>query len=92
MKQRHISQLGDLAQPGAQAYTGPCDVRGFSAGELMQLLRMMLLIRCVEEQIAQWVEQGHVRCPCHLGIGQEAIATGIAHSLRPNDRLFGNHR
>jgi len=52
----------------------------------------MLLIRYIEEQIAHWVEEGRARCPCHLGIGQEAIATGIAQSLRPDDRLFGNHR
>jgi len=92
MKQRHLSELGDLVQPEAAAYTGPCDVKGFQGAELQQLLRMMLLIRCVEEQIAQWIEQGRARCPCHLGIGQEAIATGIARSLRRDDRLFGNHR
>ena len=92
MKQRHSSELGDLVRPGASAYLAPCELDGFPPAQLLQLLRMMLLIRYVEEQIAQWVEQGCVRCPCHLGIGQEAIATGIAVSLRPDDRLFGNHR
>jgi pyruvate dehydrogenase E1 component alpha subunit len=58
----------------------------------VQLLRTMLLIRAAEEQIAQWVEEGRALCPCHLGIGQEAIPAGIARSLRPTDRLFGNHR
>jgi pyruvate dehydrogenase E1 component alpha subunit len=33
-----------------------------------------------------------VRCPCHLSIGQEAVATGVASALRSTDRLFGNHR
>lgn len=92
MKQRHESELGDLAEPRAAAYREPCDVTGFAAGDLMRLLRTMLLIRAAEEQIAQWVEEGRARCPCHLGIGQEAIAAGIAGSLRPSDRLFGNHR
>jgi acetoin:2,6-dichlorophenolindophenol oxidoreductase subunit alpha len=92
MKQRHVSELGDLVQPEAAAYAAPCDLSGLQRAELRQLLRTMLLIRYVEEQIAQWVEQGTARCPCHLGIGQEAIATGIARSLRPSDRLFGNHR
>jgi pyruvate dehydrogenase E1 component alpha subunit len=92
MKQHHVPELGDLAQPAAAAYLGACDITGFPPGELTQLLRVMRLIRYVEEQIAQWVEQGRVRCPCHLGIGQEAIPAGIARSLRPSDRLFGNHR
>jgi TPP-dependent pyruvate/acetoin dehydrogenase alpha subunit len=92
MKQRHTAELGDLAEPRAAAYLGPCDISGFGAGDLMQLLRVMLLIRAVEEQIARWVEEGRARCPCHLGIGQEAIPAGIARSLRPSDRLFGNHR
>jgi pyruvate dehydrogenase E1 component alpha subunit len=92
MKQRHSSELGDLVRPGASAYSAPCELDGFTPVQLRQLLRMMLLIRYVEEQIAHWVEQGRARCPCHLGIGQEAIATGIARSLRPDDRLFGNHR
>ncbi len=92
MKQRHVSELGELVRPEAAAYSAPCDLEGFQAAELQQLLRSMLLIRYVEEQIAQWSEQGRARCPCHLGIGQEAIATGVARALRPSDRLFGNHR
>jgi acetoin:2,6-dichlorophenolindophenol oxidoreductase subunit alpha len=92
MKQRHVSELGELVQPGVAAYMGPCDLAGFAPTQLKQLLRTMLLIRSVEEQIVLWVEQGRARCPCHLGIGQEAIATGIAVSLRSSDRLFGNHR
>jgi acetoin:2,6-dichlorophenolindophenol oxidoreductase subunit alpha len=92
MKQRHASELGTLVEPEATAYMAACDLQGFQPAQLLQLLRTMLLIRRVEEKIAQWVEQGVVRCPCHLGIGQEAIAAGIARSLRPDDRLFGNHR
>jgi pyruvate dehydrogenase E1 component alpha subunit len=92
MKQRHESELGDLVRPEAPAYTAPCNLDGFQPSELHQLLRTMRLIRYAEEQIAQWAEQGRARCPCHLGIGQEAIATGVGRSLRPSDRLFGNHR
>lgn len=92
MKQRHISELGELVDAGAQRYVQPCDIAGFAAVQLLELLRKMRLIRRVEEQIALWVEQGRARCPCHLGIGQEAIAAGVAASLRASDRLFGNHR
>ena len=92
MNQMHISELGDLVDARAEAYLGACDVRGASTEYLLGLLRTMHLIRDSEEQIAEWVERGQVRCPCHLGIGQEAVAAGVATALRPSDRLFGNHR
>jgi len=92
MSERHISELGDLVNPSAQRYLQPCDVSGFAAEQLVGLLRTMRLIRTAEEQIGEWVEQGRARCPCHLGVGQEAVATGVALALRPGDRLFGNHR
>jgi TPP-dependent pyruvate/acetoin dehydrogenase alpha subunit len=32
------------------------------------------------------------RAPCHLGIGQEAVAVGVSHCLNSADRVFGGHR
>jgi pyruvate dehydrogenase E1 component alpha subunit len=52
----------------------------------------MLLIRAAEEQIGDMVLAGNVHCPCHLGIGQEAIAVGVSANLRTTDRIFGGHR
>ena len=52
----------------------------------------MLLIRLAEEQIGDWVTERRAVCPCHLGIGQEAIAVGVAASLRSTDRVYGTHR
>jgi pyruvate dehydrogenase E1 component alpha subunit len=52
----------------------------------------MILIRKVEEAIALMVETKEARCPCHLAIGQEATAVGVAQHLTPNDRIFGCHR
>ncbi len=92
MKRLHNSELGDLAVPDAPQFVGRCDLEGFTSEQLLEFLRKMLLIRYAEEQIALWVEQGRARCPCHLGIGQEGIAAGVAAGLRPTDRLFGNHR
>src|SRR5260370_32595125 len=54
--------------------------------------RTMLLIRCAEEAIAEMVESGEARCPCHLYIGQEAIATGVCAALAPDDSVWGGHR
>jgi pyruvate dehydrogenase E1 component alpha subunit len=52
----------------------------------------MLRIRRAEEAVAQMVESGEARCPCHLYIGQEAIATGVCAALDPSDSIWGGHR
>lgn len=88
----HRSDLGDLADPKASRFLEPTTLDGFSGAELLGMLESMLEIRFVEEQIGDWVTAGTVRCPCHLGIGQEAVAVGVAAALRSSDRLFGNHR
>jgi pyruvate dehydrogenase E1 component alpha subunit len=87
-----VSDLGSLADPTAAEYLRPCRTFEYSQAELRSFMRGMLLVRRVEERIGSWVERGLARCPCHLGIGQEAVAVGVARSLRPGDRLFGNHR
>jgi len=87
-----VSDLGSLADPTAVEHLGPCRTFDYSAAELRSFMRSMLLVRRVEEQVGSWAERGLARCPCHLGIGQEAVAVGIGHALRPGDRLFGNHR
>ncbi len=84
------SELRGLADP--QQFTGPLDIAGCSAERLQRFLRDMLLIRAVEEQVADFVERGLTRAPCHLGIGQEAIAVGVSAHLNSNDRVFGGHR
>src|SRR5260221_639464 len=58
----------------------------------LTLWRMMTRIRRAEEAIAAMVETGEVRCPCHLYIGQEAIATGICEALEHADTVWGGHR
>ena len=52
----------------------------------------MTLIRRAEESIAEMVETGEVRCPCHLYIGQEAVAAGVCAALEPRDTVWGGHR
>lgn len=82
--------LGDLADPNA--YHTPLDIRGLDPARLRGQLRTMLLIRRVEEVIGDGVAAREVICPAHLGIGQEAVAVGVAQALRPSDRVFGGHR
>jgi TPP-dependent pyruvate/acetoin dehydrogenase alpha subunit len=35
---------------------------------------------------------GEIRCPCHLYIGQEAIAAGVCAALEREDTVWGGHR
>jgi acetoin:2,6-dichlorophenolindophenol oxidoreductase subunit alpha len=60
--------------------------------ELFRAYRMMHLIRATEERIGELVEAKEVHCPCHLYIGQEAIAAGVCAALEPGDTVWGGHR
>ena len=84
------SVLGGLAEENQFATSLDC--RGMTPDVLFGYLHDMLLIRVVEEEVRTLVEEGRARTPCHLGIGQEAIAVGVSVSLRPTDRVFGGHR
>jgi pyruvate dehydrogenase E1 component alpha subunit len=52
----------------------------------------MFRIRRAEEIIAELVERGEARCPCHLYIGQEAVAVGVCAALEREDTVWGGHR
>ncbi len=54
--------------------------------------RTMVRVRLFEERVAQLVETGEVRTPCHLYIGQEAIAVGVCAALEDRDYVWGGHR
>ena len=59
---------------------------------LRQMYLTMLRIRRFEERVADLVEAGEIKTPCHLYIGQEAIAAGVCAALRPDDYVLGTHR
>lgn len=59
---------------------------------LLEMYRTMVRIRQFEEHLALLVEADEVRCPCHLYIGQEAIAAGVCAALDRNDFAWGGHR
>jgi pyruvate dehydrogenase E1 component alpha subunit len=59
---------------------------------LLNSWRTMVRIRRAEEVIADMVESGEARCPCHLYIGQEAVAAGVCAALRDQDTVWGGHR
>lgn len=61
-------------------------------GKNLDLLKKMLWIRGIEEELANRYKEQEMRCPMHLCIGQEAIAVGICENLTKTDKMFSNHR
>lgn len=58
------------------------------------MLRMMLRMRRLEEQVLHFAEdyQGLIRGHFHVYIGQEATGAAACAALRPDDYLFTTHR
>lgn len=52
----------------------------------------IILIRVVEELIVKYYHQQEMRCPVHIGIGQEAVAAGVCSSLEKLDKVLSGHR
>lgn len=82
--------LGALADPSA--FNDSIDLGQVTSDWAMGKLRDMVRIRAAEEAIAKLVESGEARCPCHLAIGQEAVAVGVSTHVNSGDRVFGAHR
>jgi TPP-dependent pyruvate/acetoin dehydrogenase alpha subunit len=52
----------------------------------------MARMRAFEEACLEGVEAREIHGELHLGIGQEAIAAGMAGALRPDDAVVSSHR
>lgn len=52
----------------------------------------MLRIRLCEESFIEPILNGTIKCPVHLYVGEEAIATGVCAALKTADQIFGTHR
>ena len=59
---------------------------------LMRLFEAMQRTRKFEEKLAELLEKGQIGTPCHLYIGQEAVAAGVCAALEPEDTVWGCHR
>lgn len=82
--------LGVLADPAGCHQ--PIDITGQDCQRLLSNLRMMLRIRQAERCLADGRRERVIGGPVHLGVGQEAVAVGVAEHLRKTDRVFGAHR
>ena len=52
----------------------------------------MLRNRRVELEISRRYEDGEMRCPVHLSVGQEAISAGVCLAMTSGDQLVSTHR
>ena len=68
------------------------DANNIQPGFLIKMYKTMVKIRKTEEKIGELIFAGEVRCPCHLCVGQEAIATGVCLALNQTDYVFTNYR
>ena len=73
-------------------YNGALNIDAVDPQILLEMLRKMILIRKAEEKIAENIENGKIKCPCHLAVGQEAIGVAVGLAMRNSDRAFGAHR
>lgn len=63
-----------------------------SSENMRNMYYSMLRIRQFEEKVSDLIQQKEIICPCHLCIGQEAVATGVCAALRKEDYVFSTHR
>jgi TPP-dependent pyruvate/acetoin dehydrogenase alpha subunit len=82
--------LGALADP--KQLTGALDLKNRSTDWLVAKYRDMMTIRRAEEAVAELVKSGEAKAPCHLGIGQEAVAVGVSAHLNAGDKVYSGHR
>lgn len=64
----------------------------FSAPDLFEMHRRMLLIRGFEQRVAALYRDGEIPGFVHLSIGQEAAAVGACWPLWPDDVITSTHR
>ena len=82
--------LGDLGDPNK--HQQHIDLVGQDLDIILFQLQTMLRIRLAERCLAEGRRDGLIGGPVHLGVGQEAVAVGVAAELRKTDRVFGAHR
>jgi pyruvate dehydrogenase E1 component alpha subunit len=60
--------------------------------DLLDVYRKMKLARAFEMRVAEQYTKGRVGGFCHLYSGEEAVAVGAIHPLKPEDYVIGSYR
>ncbi len=56
------------------------------------LYRTMYMIRSAEKSIQAHYGEDEMKTPMHMSMGEEAIAAGVCHALKPEDQILGSYR
>ncbi len=67
-------------------------VEDYSKELVARLYHSMLLIRRVEEKVAEIYHTDVIKSPVHLSIGQEAVASGVCDALGRDDFVSNTYR
>ena len=59
---------------------------------LLSLLRQMTRVRLFEEKCVELYQAEKIRGFLHLGIGEEAVCTGVISALKPEDAIVATYR
>lgn len=90
------SQVSDVtpAQVAARknGELAPAEAVAIDTATLKDWYREMVLIRQFEENARQAYQQGKIGGFLHLYIGEEAIAVGAIHALKPEDHIVTHYR
>jgi pyruvate dehydrogenase E1 component alpha subunit len=57
-----------------------------------QLHLLMVKARIFEERVREALFNNEIQAPCHLYLGEEAVAAGVCVHLTEDDYIFSNHR
>lgn len=58
----------------------------------VQLLYQMMLVRRFEEKSAEMYNKAKIRGFLHLYVGEEAVAVGVMHALKAEDKILATYR
>jgi TPP-dependent pyruvate/acetoin dehydrogenase alpha subunit len=67
-------------------------ISGLSPKKIIGFYKNLFNIRSVENKIISEYPKGQMRCPVHLSIGQEGLATAVAYAVKKEDYFISNHR
>lgn len=58
----------------------------------IDLYKKLYLARRAEEKIREYYLENDMKTPMHMSMGEEAIAVGVCHALKPEDQVFATYR
>tara|TARA_E500000178_G_scaffold246385_1_gene242936 strand:+ start:719 stop:1672 length:954 start_codon:yes stop_codon:yes gene_type:complete len=59
---------------------------------ILKLYHYSYLTRSIDQKIIHEYPNQQIRCPVHLSLGQEGIASGVSLAIKKDDMVMSNHR